>query len=125
MTTSYYAKTIMLQSLLPSGVDMYFALFSDEQCTVEIGIARVAYTGWSTSISGNRRSNSSSISWDAVGEQITVRGFGWYDESVAGNLIASGSVRSLLNPEETEITLETGDIAEIGVEGLRLNLEDA
>jgi hypothetical protein len=125
MTTTVQGKITMLQSLLPSGTDVYFALFTDAECTTEIEIARVAYTGWSNSIDGTRRSNTSAISWDAVAEQIAVRGCGWYDESVDGNLIAFGSIRSLLNPDEDEITLETGDIAEIGVGGLRLNLEDA
>ena len=125
MSTSPYAKSAMLQSILPTGVDVYFALFSDSACTTEIAIGRVAYTGWSTNVESTRRTNTAAISWEAVVDQVTVRGCGWYDESVGGILIAFGSVGSVMNPDESEIVLETGDIAEIGVEGLRLDMEDA
>lgn len=79
--------TDVTAALLPAGTDVYFALFEDEEATVEVSsgwYSRVAYTGWSQSGDGLTRSNTSPITFPTTDENIHIGAIGWFKASSGG-----------------------------------------
>ncbi|GEM_PF-4686364 len=99
--------TTMLAALLPAGEVRYLGLFVDAEATTEVTDAnyvRVAYTGWTQSVDGLSRSNSSALEWAGAAAAGTVGALGVFDDAVAGNLLFVAEVKLFDNLVELDAT---------------------
>ena len=95
-----------LADLLPNGgADRYVGLFSAMPDAAGVGgteatgasYARVLHNAWHTSVTDvntARRANTGTITFPVLTGDLTVRGWGIWDASVAGNLKAFGYLRT-------------------------------
>ena len=107
--------SIALAALLPSGVDLYIALYQDEECTVELeveGYERVAYTGWSTALDGWARINTNPVTWSEWPNGGAFRGVAICDAPSEGNQLATSP------PKDGTVFVDPGDYPEIDAGGL-------
>lgn len=77
----------ILQLLLPAGEDVYFALYEDEEATVECtdpDYVRVGYTGWVQSLDNRVRSNTAPITFAEFAESTHIGSIGLFRTDVGG-----------------------------------------
>jgi len=103
-----------LQSLLPSGSSVYFALYVDETATVECTDAtyeRVGYTGWvqSEDVDGYHRSNTGPITFPAFTAAVHIGAIGWFEADSGGDPIWT----SVLSFYAAGIDIDAGDFIEV------------
>lgn len=121
------ANALALAAVLPSGTDVYVALFTGGPppplgVGTELalaGYARVAHSAWTTTNLGSfsTRANSTSITFapiDAAGSCDT-----WliYDSAVGGVFLRGGGLGGT-------VSFDAGDILRFPIGGLRITIED-
>lgn len=115
-----YAREAALEFLFNGTTSIHISLLSvlPEEGTGEIeispiGYARVPETVWTTipsdSTAATIRSNGSTLTFGAYGEDVTVRGWAAYDALTGGNLLASGIFVGLGSGDPLEITIPSGN----------------
>lgn len=122
-----------LEALLPSGSDVYVALYADELVlSTETGTeltdanyARVAFQDWKTVVGASSvtRTNNTAIVFPAFdGKVESIRWWGIWDDSVGGNLLAAGPVTSGGLP--ADVQAGPGDEFRFNAEALSITTED-
>lgn len=116
------AKTRMLEALLPDDVSVYLALLLVPDSIKEIGdpsYARAVASAWQNV--GASRVNAATISWPALQNPAVARAIGLFDASIGGNLLMVLPTRTLFG-EEIELVLDAGEIAQLPVGSLRIEV---
>lgn len=122
-----------LEALLPSGSDVYVALYADELViSTETGTeltdanyARVAFQDWKTVVGASSvtRTNNTAIVFPAFDAKVeSIRWWGIWDASVGGNLLAAGPITSGGVP--ADVGAGPGDQFRLNSETLYLKSQD-
>lgn len=114
------SRAQVLAALLPSGSDVWVALFDGDPlgAGVELtaaGYARKAHSAWTTShaATSSSRTNVGAITFDAVSEPAAPRHWVIYDAQAGGNALRSGLITDDVG-EAVAIDLLAGDVLEFG-----------